>query len=416
MRNTETAEAGGGVIAVSRALQVLEAFQFGEHQLSLAEISRRTGLHNTTVLRLARTLAMADYMVQDEGGLWRLGAAAGWLGARYQAGFDINNVVEPTLRALSQATQESASFYVREGNEQLAAGKAQEALDAFDRALAALPDDLSIHFNRGAALYALGKLPEAQREFQRAAESSDPTLRADALYNLGNAHLKQQQPKEAIDAYKRTLKLRPEDRRAKWNLELALRLLQQEQDKKNQQQNQPDQKQQQNDNKQDQSDNKQQQNDNKQQQGDNKQQQNDDKSDQNDPKQQPKPQDQKSDENKDKQDKPENPENKNQAPKPDDSQQKPPKPDKAGEQPKPDDKAQKPESQPKPQGGGADGQPENKPGEPQKAQGSMGRGSPRDVDRQDAEAVLDAFERVEPTVQKDLAKRKAKNVRPRKDW
>jgi DNA-binding IclR family transcriptional regulator len=39
------------------------------------------------------------------------------LGARYQAGFDINNVVEPTLRELSQATQESASFYVREGNE-----------------------------------------------------------------------------------------------------------------------------------------------------------------------------------------------------------------------------------------------------------------------------------------------------------
>lgn len=118
MRNQESEEpAGGGVTAVSRAIQVLEAFQFGEHQLSLAEISRRTRLHNSTVLRLARTLAKADYMVQDEGGLWRLGAAAGWLGARYQAGFDINNVVEPTLRALSQTTQESASFYVREGNE-----------------------------------------------------------------------------------------------------------------------------------------------------------------------------------------------------------------------------------------------------------------------------------------------------------
>lgn len=118
MRNTNAEDTGaGGVTAVSRALQVLEAFRFGDHQLSLAEISRRTGLHNTTVLRLARTLAQADYMVQDEGGLWRLGAAAGWLGARYQAGFDINNVVEPTLRELSQTTQESASFYVREGHE-----------------------------------------------------------------------------------------------------------------------------------------------------------------------------------------------------------------------------------------------------------------------------------------------------------
>lgn len=107
----------GGVIAVARALQIMEAFRIGERQLTLAELSRRAGLHNTTVLRLARTLAKSDFMVQSEDGQWRLGPAAGWLGARYQAGFDINNVVEPTLRALSQETRESASFYVREGLE-----------------------------------------------------------------------------------------------------------------------------------------------------------------------------------------------------------------------------------------------------------------------------------------------------------
>jgi DNA-binding IclR family transcriptional regulator len=107
----------GGVTAVTRALQIMEAFRIGERQLPLAELSRRTGLHNTTVLRLARTLALSDFMVQSEDGQWRLGPAAGWLGARYQAGFDINDVVEPTLRALSQETRESASFYVREGQE-----------------------------------------------------------------------------------------------------------------------------------------------------------------------------------------------------------------------------------------------------------------------------------------------------------
>jgi DNA-binding IclR family transcriptional regulator len=95
----------------------MEAFRIGERQLTLAELSRRTRLHNSTVLRLARTLSQSDYLVQSDDGQWRLGPAAGWLGARYQAGFDINNVVEPTLRALSQATHESASFYVREGQE-----------------------------------------------------------------------------------------------------------------------------------------------------------------------------------------------------------------------------------------------------------------------------------------------------------
>lgn len=105
----------GGVIAVARALQLLEAFALGESHLALSELSRRCGLHKTTVLRLARTLAQSGYMVQREDGDWRLGPAAGWLGARYQAGFDVQNVMEPALRELTQATGESAAFYVREG-------------------------------------------------------------------------------------------------------------------------------------------------------------------------------------------------------------------------------------------------------------------------------------------------------------
>jgi len=106
----------GSVVAVTRAMQLLGAFALGESQLSLAELSRRCTMHKTTVLRIARTLAMAGYLVQCENGEWRLGPAAGWLGARYQSGFDVQNVVEPMLRELSHATGESAAFYVREGD------------------------------------------------------------------------------------------------------------------------------------------------------------------------------------------------------------------------------------------------------------------------------------------------------------
>lgn len=109
-------EADGGVTAVTRALSLMESFEVGEFSLSLAELSRRCGMHKTTVLRLARTLAQSSYMVQTDDGQWRLGPAAGWLGARYQAGFDVNNVVEPALHELVKLTGESASFYVREGN------------------------------------------------------------------------------------------------------------------------------------------------------------------------------------------------------------------------------------------------------------------------------------------------------------
>jgi len=119
MRNAKDeveADAPAGVTAVTRALSLMEAFAVGEPSLSLAELSRRTGMHKTTALRLARTLALSQYMVQTEDGQWRLGPATGWLGARYQAGFDVNNVVEPALHQLVKETGESASFYVREGD------------------------------------------------------------------------------------------------------------------------------------------------------------------------------------------------------------------------------------------------------------------------------------------------------------
>ena len=105
------------VNAVIRSLSLLEAFGLTDPQLSLAELSRRTGLHKTTALRLARTLAAHQYLVQKDDGQWRLGRAAGWLGACYQSAFRVQDEIEPVLRDLSIQSGESASFYVREGLE-----------------------------------------------------------------------------------------------------------------------------------------------------------------------------------------------------------------------------------------------------------------------------------------------------------
>ena len=104
------------VQAIARAIKLLEAFHISDSFVSLTELSRRTGIHKTTTLRIARTLAETNYLVQrPEDGAWRLGPAAGWLGARYQASYDVNNAIEPILLELSQATHESSSFFVREG-------------------------------------------------------------------------------------------------------------------------------------------------------------------------------------------------------------------------------------------------------------------------------------------------------------
>lgn len=104
------------VQSVARALAVLKAFSGDEAFVPLAELARRTGMHKPTVLRLARTLAAEGFLVQRADGAWRLGPSAGALGARYQAQFDVNAIIEPQLMELSAATGESASFHVYEDN------------------------------------------------------------------------------------------------------------------------------------------------------------------------------------------------------------------------------------------------------------------------------------------------------------
>jgi len=120
---------------------------------------------------------------------------------------------------------------VEAGNAALQAGKAEEALGHYDRAVKKLPADAGTHFDRGAALYALSRFDEAGEEFLRATEAREPALKASAFYNLGNALFKKEKFKEAVSAYTRALGLRPDDKQAKWNLEIALKKQKDQEDK-----------------------------------------------------------------------------------------------------------------------------------------------------------------------------------------
>ena len=127
---------------------------------------------------------------------------------------------------------ESRNRDVEQGNAALQAGKPEEALAHYDKAVAKLPAAAGVHFDRGAALYALSRFEEAGQEFLRATEGQDEGLKAAAFRSLGNALAKQEKHKDAVAAYKRALALRPDDKAAKWNLEIALRKQKEEEEKK----------------------------------------------------------------------------------------------------------------------------------------------------------------------------------------
>ena len=108
-----------GVAAVDRALGILSAFRSGDRSLELAELAKRTGLVKSTIIRLAVSLERAGMLVRLPDGSYQLGAETLRLGSTYQSSLDLEHHVMPVLEQLVEATGESASLYVRRGNQRL---------------------------------------------------------------------------------------------------------------------------------------------------------------------------------------------------------------------------------------------------------------------------------------------------------
>ncbi|MGF7139785.1 tetratricopeptide repeat protein [Roseimarinus sediminis] len=152
----------------------------------------------------------------------------------------------------------------------------------YRKALDKKPNDLKAQFNIGNAQFKQQKMAEAATQFEQTLELSvNKEDKAKVWFNYGNAMLAQQKLDESIEAYKNALRNNPSDLEAKYNLEFARRMKQQqEQQQQNQDQNK-DQNQEQNkdQNKDQQDQNKDQQDQNKDQQDQN-QDQNKDQQDQ----------------------------------------------------------------------------------------------------------------------------------------
>jgi DNA-binding IclR family transcriptional regulator len=104
-----------GVAAVDRALSILDAFAESDAKLSLAEISKRTGLYKSTVLRLAKSLEKFGYIYRADDGGYRLGSKTLLLGSLYQRHFRMAHIVPPVLQQIVDELKEGASLYVRDG-------------------------------------------------------------------------------------------------------------------------------------------------------------------------------------------------------------------------------------------------------------------------------------------------------------
>ena len=96
------------------------------------------------------------------------------------------------------------------------AGDPGQAVQLYDRILARYPDADLVLYNRGLALYELGRFTEAAAGFSHAAEVRDDE--ADYWFNLGLALKQDHRHAEAEQAYKQALQLQPNDPDILFNL------------------------------------------------------------------------------------------------------------------------------------------------------------------------------------------------------
>ena len=105
-----------GVEAVDRALKILDCFDAENAELTLTELANHTGFYKSTILRLAVSLERFGYLVRGENGRFRLGPTAWRLGAAYRQRLNLSDILRPELKVLSDITNETASFYIKEGD------------------------------------------------------------------------------------------------------------------------------------------------------------------------------------------------------------------------------------------------------------------------------------------------------------
>lgn len=118
-------ENSSGVAVLDRAFALLGAFQPTDDRLTLTELSRRTGLYKSTVLRLLAALEHGGFIRKLDDGQYGIGPQPMRLAAIYQRSYRVDSIIEPLLAGLSGELGETASFYVRAGARRLVVSRVE---------------------------------------------------------------------------------------------------------------------------------------------------------------------------------------------------------------------------------------------------------------------------------------------------
>ena len=106
-----------GEPVVDRALSLLSAFDASQRRLTLAELSRRSGIPASTALRLATRLVSWGALERDEQGRYCVGLRLLEVASLAPRGHGLRQVALPFMSDLAEVTRQHVQLAVRDGTQ-----------------------------------------------------------------------------------------------------------------------------------------------------------------------------------------------------------------------------------------------------------------------------------------------------------
>ena len=134
---------------------------------------------------------------------------------------------------------------IRKGNQLYKKGKISDAEKEYSKAVQQNPSSATANFNLGNTRFRKNEFAEAEKDFNNSLTNNpgNSQLQQKSLYNMGVSLSKQKKLLESIDAYKKALRLDPNDEDTRVNLQKALDELRKQQQSQKQPEEKPKQQQ-----------------------------------------------------------------------------------------------------------------------------------------------------------------------------
>jgi IclR family KDG regulon transcriptional repressor len=101
---------------IVRAIMIMETVALAQESVGVRQIGKMTGIHPTTVFRIARTLCKYGWLVQHADSQYSIGMSAYWVGCQFNLNNDLKEISLYTMQQLSDSTQQPVNLMVRQDN------------------------------------------------------------------------------------------------------------------------------------------------------------------------------------------------------------------------------------------------------------------------------------------------------------